>query len=177
MLQVCGGEQPYIGPEKLHKHHTQIMEESLKHFHGMKKMGGPEFSTKFAEKLQEDMEELYVNFQKHNDSKNIFAAARTPAVFFSFMAALYILASVLGMLGLESLANVCNLFVVVFLLSICTWAYCRFSGEYVGVGVVIDTVADQLWEKVKILLFDYFGLSISAAIRNAAGSLFKVKAS
>ena len=177
MLQVCRGEQPYIGPEKLHKHHTQIMEESLKHFHSMKKMGGPEFSTKFAEKLQEDMEELYVNFQKHNDSKNIFAAARTPAVFFSFMAALYILASVLGMLGLESLANVCNLFVVVFLLSICTWAYCRFSGEYVGVGVVIDTVADQLWEKVKILLFDYFGLSISAAIRNAAGSLFKVKAS
>lgn len=148
-MQICGGELPYIGAETLDIQHKRIMEEAMNQFHSTRKMGGAEFSTQYAEKLKADIEELYVNFQKHNESKNIFAAARTPAVLFSFMVVLYVLSGVLGMLGLETLANVLNIVMVLALVALCTWAYARYSGEYRDVGVAIDSIVDMVWEKVR----------------------------
>lgn len=34
------------------------------------------------------------------------------------------------------------------LLALCAWAYVKYSGEYREVGILIDEVAETLWEQV-----------------------------
>ena len=42
------------------------------------------------------MEEQYIQYQGHNDSKNVFKAARTPSVLLSVSLVFYILSGVSG---------------------------------------------------------------------------------
>ena len=128
-------------------------------------MGGAEFSQSYGEKLQGEILELYENFIKHNESKNIFAAARTPAVFFALMVICYILAGVLGILGLESLANIVNLLMGVALVMLITWAYIRYSGEYREIGVHIDHIADVIWDVVRIYIELIFSFDLVLVFR------------
>ena len=138
-----------MGPEALEQEHKRAIETCLSQFHATRKMGGTEFSQQYAEKLEEEVMELYANFIKHNESKNIFAAARTPAVMFSVMVICYMLAGILGIIGLESLANLINLVMGSALVALCTWAYVRYSGDYREVGVTIDKMADFIWDMVR----------------------------
>ena len=116
-------------------------------------MGGPEFSQQYLEKLSTELEAQYENFVKHNESKNIFAAARTPAVLFTVMVAAYILSGIFGVIGLESFANLLNLIMGVALFLFAGWAYVRYSGDYRDLGIKIDQLADFIWENVSILYF------------------------
>jgi atlastin len=61
----------------------------------------------------------------HNESKNVFKAARTPAVFFATAVIFYILSGVFGLVGIYSVANICNLMMGVAMLSLGIWAYIR----------------------------------------------------
>jgi len=61
----------------------------------------------------------------HNESKNIFKAARTPAVFFAAAVIFYILSGIFGLVGIYSLANICNLVMGTALLGLGVWAYIR----------------------------------------------------
>lgn len=94
------------------------------------------------------MDEVYSNFIKHNESKNIFYAARTPATLFAVMFAAYIVSTVTGFVGLSIIAALASLVMGVSLMSLCAWAYVRYSGEYREVGVIIDLTAEALWEQV-----------------------------
>ena len=117
-------------------------------FKSKRKMGGAEFSQIYLEKLTTELEDLHNNFVKHNDSKNIFAAARTPAVLFSFIVVCYVITGLFGILGLESLANLINLVMLATVLLLFTWSYVRYSGEYSDVVVHIDNFVEFIWEKV-----------------------------
>lgn len=145
---MCGGEKPYIGPDHLEREHNRLKEHCMKLFNSTRKMGGSEFSQAYAERLESEILELYENFIKHNESKNIFAAARTPAVFFALMVVCYILAGLLGILGLETFANLVNMMMGVSLVMLITWAYIRYSGEHREIGVHIDQVAEGIWDLV-----------------------------
>ena len=149
---MCGGDKPYIGPELLEREHDRILKAAMQLFHSTRKMGGSEFSQTYADKLEEEAQGMYANFIKHNDSKNIFAAARTPAVLFVIMVACYLVAGILGILGLESFANLVNLLMGVALVLLITWAYARYSGDYREIGVHIDKAADMLWDSVSVTL-------------------------
>ena len=139
---------PYISPEHLEREHLRCKEHCLRLFHTTRKMGGKDFSQTYSDKLEEEMNELYDNFVHHNESKNIFAAARTPAVLFAVMVLCYFVAGLFGIIGLESFANIVNLGMTVALLLLITWAYVRYSGEYREVGAHIDKVADFIWDVV-----------------------------
>ena len=91
---------------------------------------------------------MYGNFCKHNDGKNLFSAARTPAVLFTVMVVFYIGAAVMGLVGLESIANLCNLLMFVFLILLLTWFYIRYSGQHRQLAIHIDQLADILWDNV-----------------------------
>ena len=67
-------------------------------------MGGDEFYHRYLDQLEAEIEETYANFIKHNDGKNIFYAARTPATLFAVMFALYIISGLTGFIGLNSIA-------------------------------------------------------------------------
>ncbi len=160
-LQVCGGEKPYLMPDMLEREHMRVKQYALLGFEATRKMGGPEFSRTYREKLDSELDELYSNFQKHNDSKNIFAAARTPAVLFSVMVICYVLAGLFGVLGMESFANICNTVMGLALVLFVGWAYVRYSGEYREIGSYINAMAEGIWEVVS----DNEHVEIKAAIQ------------
>lgn len=88
-------------------------------------MGGEEFSEKYREQLETDLEESFGNFKQHNENKNIFKAARTPAVFLAVAIAFYILSGIFGLVGLYTFANFANLIIGVSLMTLAMWAYVR----------------------------------------------------
>lgn len=88
-------------------------------------MGGEEFSQKYLEQLEIDLEDTFGTFRAHNESKNIFKAARSPAVFFAISVIMYILSGIFGLFGLYTFANFCNLVMGIALLTLTLWAYIR----------------------------------------------------
>ncbi|XP_012583029.1 PREDICTED: atlastin-2 isoform X3 [Condylura cristata] len=147
MEQVCGGDKPYIAPSDLERKHLDLKEVALKQFRSVKKMGGDEFCHRYQDQLEAEIEETYANFIKHNDGKNIFYAARTPATLFAVMFAMYIISGLTGFVGLNSIAVLCNLVMGLALTSLCTWAYVKYSGEFREIGTMIDQIAETLWEQ------------------------------
>ncbi|XP_065446022.1 atlastin-2 isoform X9 [Chrysemys picta bellii] len=148
MEQVCGGDKPYIAPSDLERQHQGFKESAVKQFCSVKKMGGEEFCRRYQDQLEAELDEIYANFVKHNDGKNIFYAARTPATLFAVMFAMYIISGLTGFLGMNSIASLCNLIMGLALISLCTWAYVKYSGEFREVGTAIDQIAEALWEQV-----------------------------
>ena len=71
------------------------------------------------------MEDLFANFRAHNEGKNIFKTARTPATLFTVAAIFYVLSGIFGLLGMYSFANMFNLMMGVALLTLGLWAYVR----------------------------------------------------
>ena len=111
-------------------------------------MGGENFSKEYEEKLTDEINELYENFIKINDSKNIFNAARTPAMFLIVIVISYMVSGFLLMLGLDSLASLFNILLGLALLATVTWLYVRFSGGLREIGSQLDMVAEWLWDEV-----------------------------
>ncbi|XP_066123032.1 atlastin-2 isoform X3 [Saccopteryx bilineata] len=147
MEQVCGGDKPYIAPSDLERKHLDLKDVAIKQFRSVKKMGGDEFCRRYQDQLEAEIEETYANFIKHNDGKNIFYAARTPATLFAVMFAMYIISGLTGFIGLNSIAVLCNLIMGLALTSLCTWAYVKYSGEFREIGTMIDQIAETLWEQ------------------------------
>ncbi|XP_068444788.1 atlastin-2-like isoform X2 [Clinocottus analis] len=154
MEQVCGGDKPYINPAELERRHAEQRQASVRHFRSVKKMGGEDFCRRYQEQLEAELDAVYANFCKHNDGKNIFFAARTPATLFVVMFVMYVASMVTGFVGINSVAALCNLVMGVALTALCIWAYVKYSGEFREVGGVIDRVAETLWEQILSKLFE-----------------------
>lgn len=148
MEEICGGEKPYLHPDSLEREHLRCLDNAIDLFHSTRKMGGPEFSKKYEDQLQEEIATMHANYRKHNESKNLFSAARTPAVLFTMVVSFYVVASIFGIVGIETLANLANLCMFIFLILMVTWFYVRYSGEYRQFSQHIDQLADILWDNV-----------------------------
>ncbi|XP_063231585.1 atlastin isoform X2 [Bacillus rossius redtenbacheri] len=148
MEGICGGTKPYLNVTILETEHQRTKDKALFQFRNKRKMGGESFSEQYREKLEKELEDMYVQFQNHNESKNIFKAARTPAVFIAVAVIFYIISGLFGLVGMYSLANICNLVMGVALLTLILWAYVRYSGEMREIGAQVDEFANILWEHV-----------------------------
>eukprot|EP00111_Clytia_hemisphaerica_P011671 TCONS_00034289-protein len=164
MEELCGGDAPYLNPRELENRSEIYRNKALTLFNATRKMGGPEISREFEELLNKDIDEAYVNFIKINDSKNIFNAARTPAVFLVIIVISYMVSGFCLMIGLGSLASLFNLVLGLALLAVVTWAYVRFSGELREIGSQLDTVAEWIWDEV-------FMAAYSAMLEKGAQSM------
>ncbi|KAK9964688.1 hypothetical protein ABG768_005837 [Culter alburnus] len=168
MEQVCGGDKPYLAPVDLQRYHEEFKKTSVQKFCSVKKMGGVEFCQRYQQQLETELDEVYTNFVKHNESKNIFYAARTPATLFAVMFVTYMVSTVTGFIGLSVIAALANLAMGVALLSLCAWSYVRYSGEYREVGVAIDLIAEALWEQVlKPLTEQYLEENVRQTVVNS----------
>uniref|UniRef100_A0A7N8YJK0 Atlastin GTPase 1 n=1 Tax=Mastacembelus armatus TaxID=205130 RepID=A0A7N8YJK0_9TELE len=154
MEEVCGGDRPFLAPSELQARHSVIREEALQVFRGVKKMGGEEFSRRYLQQLEGEIDEVFVQYIKHNDSKNIFHAARTPATLFVVIFVMYVAAGITGFVGVDIIASLCNMILGLALITLCTWAYIRYSGEYRELGAVIDQVAGALWDQALYKLYN-----------------------
>lgn len=88
-------------------------------------MGGEEFSAKYLHQLEIDLNDQFDSFQAHNESKNIFKAARTPTVLFVIAIVMYVASGVFGLFGMYTFANFSNLVMGIALLTLAMWAYIR----------------------------------------------------
>ncbi|XP_056147366.1 atlastin-2 [Lampris incognitus] len=156
MEMICGGDKPYIAPADLERCHEEFRQCSVRHFRSVKKMGGEEFCQRYQSQLEAELDEAYGNFTKHNDGKNIFYAARTPATIFAVMFVTYVVSGVTGFLGLNTFAVLANMVMGLALLSLCAWAYVKYSGEFRELGTLIDLVAETLWEQVLKPLSEHY---------------------
>ncbi|XP_028278519.1 atlastin-2-like [Parambassis ranga] len=156
MEQICGGDKPYIAPADLERCHMEFREHSVRYFCSVKKMGGEEFCQRYQTQLETELDEAYTNFSKHNDGKNIFYAARTPATLFAVMFVTYVVSGVTGFIGLSGLAALANLVMGMALMTLCAWAYVKYSGEFREVGTLIDQLAEILWEQVLKPLSEHY---------------------
>lgn len=146
MEEVCGGNRPYLSTAHLDTEHLRVKDKALFQFATKRKMGGEEFSERYREKLDSDLEEIYNTFKSHNESKNIFKAARTPAVYFACAVIMYVLSGIFGLVGMYTFANFSNLVMGVALITLVLWSYIRYSGEMGDVGLKLDDFATLLWE-------------------------------
>ncbi|XP_046885108.1 atlastin-2 isoform X3 [Hypomesus transpacificus] len=156
MEMVCGGDKPYIAPADLERCHDDFRECSVRQFRAVKKMGGEDFCLRYQQQLEGELDEVYANFTKHNDGKNIFYAARTPAMLFAVMLVTYVVSGVTGFVGLSTLAALANLVMGLALMALSTWAYVKYSGEFRELGTLIDLVAETLWEQVLKPLSEHY---------------------
>lgn len=152
MEKVCGGDLPYVSPSSLEEKHKHYLGDSLAHFTSTKKMGGQEFCDRYQSQLHNELEELWTSFAKHNESKNVFSAFRTPAVLFVLVCFLYVLSGLLLFIGLASVSFACDCVLGLAMLAMLTWAFIRYSGQYHGVGSAIDQAAGILLEQATVML-------------------------
>uniref|UniRef100_A0A665XFS7 Atlastin-3-like n=1 Tax=Echeneis naucrates TaxID=173247 RepID=A0A665XFS7_ECHNA len=147
MEKVCGGDLPYVSPDSLAEKHQFFFREALHEFSSTKKMGGQEFCDRYKQQLEMELEEMWQSFTKHNESKNLFSAFRTPAVLFVLVCLLYILSGILLFIGLSTFALVCDCTLGVVMMAMLTWAFIRYTGRYHSVGGAIDQAAGVLLEQ------------------------------
>ena len=77
-----------------------------------------------------------------------FCENPTSYLLLMFQVICYVASGILGILGVETLANVLNLVMGIALVLLICWAYVRYSGEQREMGTHIDTLADLIWENV-----------------------------
>ncbi|XP_066996434.1 atlastin isoform X2 [Anabrus simplex] len=171
MEKVCGGAQPFLNSAHLEAEHLRIRDNVLLQFQSKRKMGGEEFSQKYKEELITDVEEMFLQFKSYNESKNIFKAARTPAVFMAISVIFYIASGIFGLIGIYFLANICNLVMGFAFLTLALWAYIRYSGEMRELGGQIDELANFLWDNLMKPAYQQFlEMSMQQAAMHAAGA-------
>lgn len=110
------------------------------------------------------MDESFLQFKAHNESKNIFKAARTPAVFFAIAVTMYILSGIFGLVGLYTIANVCNLIMGIGLLTLVLWAYIRQVKNYNVHEIIFDVsrVVVLHFISINVFFLSYLGIAVSS---------------
>jgi len=154
MEGVCGGDKPFINEHILEIEHLRIRDAALETFDSRRKMGGEEFSAKYRDKLEVEMNEAFENYKSHNESKNLFRAANTPITLGAIAMILYILSQLFSIFGLYPIANILNLLMLGAILLLSTWGYIRYSGNFSELGEGIDTFANSIWEQGLAPLFE-----------------------
>jgi atlastin len=137
-----------VGPEFLQLQHTRCHEAALRRFQSVRKMGGEQFSQPYVDQLESYICDHYACVIRQNEAKNVFSAARTPAVIFGCSAISYVLSGILGTLGLMTLANIANVAMLLFIALLSVWIYARYTGEHREYGQFVDRLADILWDEV-----------------------------
>ena len=139
-------------------------------FNSRRKMGGEEFSQKYRDQLEREVDETYENYKLHNDSKNLLKAANTPITLVAIAAICYIVCQVFAMIGLYPVANLLNLVMMLDFILLGTWAYVRYSGNMTELGAAIDQVTGVVWESG---LFPLFNKAAEAGTQYAARGAIK----
>lgn len=121
MESVCGGDKPYINDHLLEAEHLRIRDNALEIFSSKRKMGGEEFSQKYKEQLEHEIDESFGHYRLHNEGKNIFKAANTPITFFCVAMICYMLSQIFSLLGLYPFANLFNLVMLASFLIMAVW--------------------------------------------------------
>ncbi|XP_073950070.1 atlastin-like [Choristoneura fumiferana] len=165
MDEVCGGTKPYLPPRRLEEEHRRARDKALHAFHSKRKMGGDELSSSYETQLIKELEEQYQQLAAHNEGKNIFRLAGTPAVFAALALLGWLLAALGGAVGVQTVVAVGQAAALAALALLAIWAYSRLTGNMRDVGMQLDEVADTLREFALRQAWDSVGnRAVAAAV-------------
>ncbi|XP_059919050.1 atlastin-3, partial [Gadus macrocephalus] len=167
MERVCGGDVPYVSQDSLDEKHNFFFTEALHSFSSTKKMGGTEFCERYLHQLEIELQEMLQSFTKHNQSKNLFSAFRTPAVLFVLVCFLYVLSGLLLFIGLSTIAFTCDCLVGLAMVAMLTWAFIRYSGQYRSVGGAIDQAAGVILEQATVVVNKSRGTNVAPKMKSS----------
>jgi atlastin len=144
----CGGDRPYLHAKNLTASNNRIKEQSIQIFNTAPKLGGDTFSRKYLNELINEMNNLFENYLKHNECKNVFASSRTPISLLILMVCVYFIESGLKSIGIGLFSFTLDFFFWTAMLLLLSWLYVKSSGDYKEIGEYIDACADFLWKRV-----------------------------
>lgn len=150
MEMVCGGDQPYLRPNLLERHHDDSRAAAIGRFRAMPKMGGDHFSSSYMDQLEAHLDSTYESLVKQNEAKNFLSALRTPAILFALLALTYVASRLLDLFGLVLLSTIGSVIMLGQFVTIFTWGYFRFSGNHAEIAKEIDGFTDLVWESAML---------------------------
>jgi len=164
---LVGGDRPFLKSQALRDTHEREAERATQLYVERNKYGRncERLVTEYKTLLEEELEKMFERYQEQNEAKNWFKAARTPSTLFVVLSVLYVLSGVFGLFWVYALAEICNWMMGVTILTIATWTYVRYSGEYRDVGVYIDETAALLYDNV---LYPVYSLYMEGPLMDAA---------
>ncbi|KAI5634591.1 atlastin-1 [Phthorimaea operculella] len=169
MDDICGGTKPYLQPRKLEEEHHRAKNKAIHAFHSKRKMGGDEFANSYEVQLEKELEEKFEQLRAHNEGKNLFRLAGTPAVY-AVMAILGYLLSVLGStLGIQTVVAVGQMIAIASCVILAVWSYSRVTGNLRDTAVQIDESADTIRSYLMRQAFDQVAHRAAAAAVGYSG--------
>lgn len=127
MDELCGGNAPFMNPRALALRHEELAQEAEEVFSKTRKYGGQHYSQQFLDQLKESIAESYERFVAQNNSKNVFSLLGAPLILIAWMLLLYIIANVLDLIGLDSIAHICTFFASCTFIVLVTYAIFRYA--------------------------------------------------
>jgi len=107
-------------------------------------MGGVELSKSYAARLDKELEQYYESATKHNVRKSMFAGFQTPVALFACLLFACLLSCVFDKLGLRTLSNLFNFFMMIVFVIAAVWVYTKTTGNYARVGAEIDGIVSTI---------------------------------
>ncbi|XP_072929623.1 atlastin-like isoform X2 [Epargyreus clarus] len=156
MEEVVGGTRPYLQPRLLQREHERARDKAMHAFHSKRKMGGDDLANTYGDKLLKELEETYEQLRAHNESKNFFKLAGTPAVLLAAALLGYLLGALGAALPLQTLAAAGQALSIAAVAMLLVWVYSRVTGNLRDVAIQLDEFAEttrdyvlqQVWGSV-----------------------------
>lgn len=159
-MQVCGGNKPFVHAEIMSREHERCRQEAVDLFQSIRKMGGKEKSQKFLLQLEQQLDESFANYERHNAAKNFYASFQTPVTLIAVIVVLYLLKSLLEIVGLVTIANLCYCGMITVLIALVVWVYTRATGKFAEAGSAVDGAASFV-QRVRWSVFMNRGLGLN----------------
>ncbi|KAL0868832.1 hypothetical protein ABMA27_007192 [Loxostege sticticalis] len=144
MEEVAGGTRPYLQPKMLEQEHRRAKDKALHAFNSKRKMGGQEIANTYIAQLIKELDEQYEQLRAHNEGKNIFKMAITPAVLAVIMLLGYLLGVLGSAVGVQTFVAVGQMITITAGGMLALWGYSRISGNLRDIAVQIDEGADTI---------------------------------
>jgi energy-coupling factor transporter transmembrane protein EcfT len=143
----------------LEEAHNEIKDKSLVKFKDFPKMDDAQMSASCIKELNNEIDQLFIIFDRNNDSKSssfLFTIVppflRTVLFIICVMVFLNFLIKILRLIGLEFFLNVAYSLDWICILLILFRVYTAYSGQYMNIAKRIDQQIDLLWKKVNLKL-------------------------
>ncbi|XP_049878161.1 atlastin-like [Pectinophora gossypiella] len=169
MEEVCGGAKPYLQPRRLEEEHQRARNKALHAFHSKRKMGGEEVAAGYRDQLVKELEEVFEQLRAHNEGKNLFRIAGTPAVFLLMALLGYLLSVLGGAVGIQTIIAVGQAVAVASVVILGVWAYSRITGNLRDQAVQIDDYANTIRDYLMRQAFDSVSHRAAAAAVGYSG--------
>ncbi|KAL4710851.1 hypothetical protein ACJJTC_012943 [Scirpophaga incertulas] len=144
MEEVCGGTRPYLPPRSLEEEHQRARDKALHAFHARRKMGGDQFANTYSAQLLKELEEQFEQLRAHNEGKNLFRMASTPAALALVTLLCWLLAAAASSAGVVSVARLANAMALAVAAALVMWLYSRLTGNMRDQAMKLDELVETV---------------------------------